>query len=361
MLKQLPSPLGDNLPTPKETQAMIKIINADPEVDAALKKLDDISLIYRHFLYQISNPCTITLQKSYLVMFVFSKMDDNPLLESLAWSPTIVGDIGEAFDTCYQVLQNQLDGILINSSDFGNTLDYAYTEIADLFCLCDFLKNCINKLDNASIVKPDFFDFDVSRSFVNDFSPLVGTCTAWATDKYNQKLYKYECNNLIQMCFALLDILCKVKFEVKQRSFQSYHMSLRQCPICHRYFTTTNRKQKICQYNNGSCAAKSTSESKERSRISTKAALSEAQKREKSITSRLNSYIADLDNSIKYLDARQFEEEKKRRQDILTLFKSCAAAHCSEANYLQWLIDCENHLPAGRSGDYSDFTLFLMQ
>ena len=94
MLKQLPSPFGDNLlPTPKETQALIKIINADPEVDAALKKLDDISLIYRHFLYQISNPCTITLQKSYLVMFEFSKMDHNPLLESLAWSPTIVGDI----------------------------------------------------------------------------------------------------------------------------------------------------------------------------------------------------------------------------------------------------------------------------
>lgn len=362
MIQKLSSPFDYNLPTPEETQALIDKINADPEIDDILRMLDDISLIYRHFLYKISNNCTITLQKDYLVKVEFTQMNDNPLLKSLGWSPTIIGDIGETFDTCFQVLSNQLDCILINTPpDIENTLDYAYTEIADLFDLCGFLKTCINRLDNSSNARPDFFDFHVSRSNTNDFVPLLGTCTAWTTDKYGQKLYRYECNNLIQMCFALLDILCRVKFEDKKRTAQGYRMSLRQCPVCHRYFTTTNRKQKICQYENGACTAKSTSESKERSRISNETVLSEAQRREKNIKSRLTSYIADLGNSVKYLDTKKFEEEKKRRQGILALFNSCAAKHRIEADYLQWLHGCEDHLPLGRSGDYTAFTLFLIQ
>lgn len=362
MIKKIPSPFGDNLPTPEETQALIDKISADPEVDDILRRFDDVSLIYRQFLQDISNGCTITLQRNRLVRFEFAQMDNNPLLQSLGWSPNIVGDIGEAFDVCYHTLRDWMDCILIATRlDIENTSNCDYTEITHLFELCGYLKTAVSTLDNAADVKPDFFDQEAFGSWLAEYVPIFGKRIVWATDSHGQKLYKYECNNLIQMCFALLDILCKTKFGDEKRPSQGYRMSLRQCPVCHRYFTTTNRKQKICQYENGACTAKSSAESKERSRISNEAALSEAQKREKNITSRLNSYVANLDNSTNFWDIEKYEEEKKRRQNILTLFNSCAAKQHLEADYLQWLHGCEDHLPSGRSGDYAAFILFLMQ
>ena len=298
----------------------------------------------QHFFYcSICIDCTITLCPDYSVHIDFwGGQDKNVLLQDdLDMKDTGNYSIGEAFDACFHNLVDYCSNLPEPTKPEVND------DISIVLELVRYLENAAYLLDDAKGVPQDLIEKAIYRSLLDEYRPLYGQRIL------SDSVCKYRCKNLLQMCAALLDILCHISIKEEHRTV-SHKISLRVCPRCGRYFTTTNRKSRYCPYQNDmgkDCADLQTIVNKERYILRQK---SKIQQLETYIKDRLRSYF----NNEMYL-CRSTDTEYQYRKNLLDMFTSLADLHRRDATYYTWLLSCKSLLPTKHSESYEKFYAFL--
>jgi len=196
------------------------------------------------------------------------------------------------------------------------------------FCLV--LRNDYKALD-------DMMDKELNNSRQKEFRPLYGV------RRYQPGGYNYECSNLVQFCFAVIDILQKTS---TGRSANTY---IGNCHRCGKPYVAHNRNTKYCpscaKQNNADSSRKASARGRTRDRT-------EAEQLEYKIKAKLRHH-QDSCSSVN----KESDNEKLARK-----LKKLFAEKDNErkTQYVEWLNACLAYLmPKG--ADYKGLYDFLMK
>lgn len=350
-----------------------------PEELALNQKLDQAVKIEQMFLVGIHQPCHVKFKQDTVTIAFFGICPTCPLpgiaysqqKEDADWQIAVC-PIGDAFTSAYTKLINLTKSL--NSFELSeNRLDAVYQIVSDI----RLLQVAVQSLDNAietpsdltdklsyfceSGMKPLYGDrmiqdntYQVLRQFTNSDAPDHG---AFLSYLHNQVNFEYKCENLYQLCGAILDYLCHHTIDNKY-STKPHKYSLRQCPRCGRYFTTEDRKIVYCQHIDEfgkTCAAWQESDRKKKlAQVPKNGAEQLAEK----IRRRLYSYRSVLKMS--RVD-HTGDPEYKRRDDLYTLFVQRRKEHSQSPHYMEWITECAAQLPKSRNESYDKFYEWLLE
>lgn len=281
--------------------------------------------------------------------------------------------IGAVFDAIYQLLKNlqekyQLKLSVPDNRELGGTSFWAAV---------DYLPFIIRSFDDPARMSADFIEW--FNSLCNLKTPLYGhqilpynrqklydeiilndnwnpdevtsavkAETHFTSAKAKHLVVSYECYNLLQLCGSILHYLCKYHEAALLNGVYDNILALRECPNCHHYFTTVDRRQKYCtrkdKDTNKTCAEQKKAESK---KVSAAKASSPEKKLANKITRRLYNYTL----------SEMYSAHKPSgidRQAMYNLWRRKNRAHSARPDYSTWLHQIETLLPK-RGESYDTF------
>lgn len=355
--------------------------NLLPEDVALNQKLDQAVELERLFLTAIHQPCHLKFEQNKVIIAFLGICPTCPLpgisyskqKDDADWQIAVC-PIGDAFTSAYTKLINLTKSL--NSFELNeNRLDAVYQIVSDI----RLLQVAMQSLDNAietpsdltdklsyfceSGMKPFYGDrmiqdntYQVLRRFTNSDAPDHG---AFLSYLHNQVNFEYKCENLYQLCGAILDYLCHHTIDNKY-STKSHKYSLRRCPRCGRYFTTEDRKIIYCKPDDEDKSKKSCAALQEidRKKKLARVPQSDAAQLAEKIRRRLYSYKAAL--KISRVD-HTGDPESKRRADLYTLFVQQRQEHSKSPHYKEWVKECVAQLPKSRDESYDRFYEWLLE
>ncbi len=194
----------------------------------------------------------------------------------------------------------------------------------------------------CSVVRDDrkelnsMMDKELNNSRRKEFRPLYGV------RRYPPGGYGYECSNLVQFCFAVIDILQKTN--AGARSANTY---IDVCKKCGKQYVSHHRNKKYCPI----CARENKVESTRRSLTREKP---EAEKLEDKIKTKLRNHLRACSYSKKKSANERLAEELKE------LFAKENDERKNQPEYVEWLNQCFAYfMPEG--ADYKGLRDFLMK
>lgn len=169
--------------------------------------------------------------------------------------------------------------------------------------------------------------------------------------------YTYRCENLYQVCGAILDYLCRYRRH-DDYATKPHTLSLRQCPRCGRYFTTEDRKIIYCQYVDEQGKTCADWQEAERKKKLAQIPKNNAEKLAEKIRRRLYSYRTAIKNSRNdYTDDPRYSE----RDELYRLYTKRCKEHSQRPDFAEWVEECAAQLPKSRNESYDKFKEWLQE
>lgn len=356
------------------------------ELDTTLNTLDDAMAVAQTFMTAIEQPVLLQFDRketarNEVTIYFRGSYPDCPIagLDYDAEWQIAKCDIGLAFDSTYRLLlahTTQLQSFPLSEE----RLDSVYELISDL----RIMAAAVHAMDNSPALSSDFVErvscFQLSKllgPFWGVREPKENTLTilkkhidcrtpdytAFITDINRTFTYQYFCENLYQICGALLDHLCRYSMRTPYNSRPS-KFSLRRCLRCGRYFITEDRKTTHCLYKDAdgrTCAEKNEMDRKKRFSQRTK---SDEEMLAEKIRRRLYEYRKLLETS---RENRESTLEYRKRDELFNLYMQRKDEHSVKPDYMRWLTECESILPAKgsdlktRNESYDKFYEWLLE
>lgn len=193
----------------------------------------------------------------------------------------------------------------------GDDVSNLYDILNTMDKFVDWLKNDYQILEKEMI-------YQLNGSMLDEYIPLYGKRTF---SKNAGKIF-YDCNNLIQLCFALIDVLLQANTD--NRKMERY---IEKCKRCGEYFTAKNRKTKLCV----ECRAKNIAECRKKSKRQSNLGLGKTE----------NKIMTALyDRMTSFCDA----DKQEAAERLHNLFKSQKTQHKAKKDYEDWLNFCNSYI-----------------
>lgn len=342
---------------------------------ANINNLYMASSLTDHFLKKIELSVQLTFNNTCIKTYFYDFYDTSPIPElpyTGDFFSNVCDDIGFAFTVFYKLL-NSYTEIL---QDF-RLLGDASNVFLDL-CL---LKTAIFSLDNAAKT-PDALMDELSLFTSSKMGPIYGVRSVEGANSVGSKdslmqyinciepdykrflgslqngmRYTYRCENLYQICGAILDYLCHYRRH-DDYATKPHTLSLRQCPRCGRYFTTEDRKIIYCQYADEQGKTCADWQEAERKKKLAQIPKNNADQLAEKIRCRLYSYR----NAIK--TSREDHTNDPRfvdRDNLYKLYLKCRKKYSKSPNFDTWIAECAAQLPKSRNESYDKFKKWLQE
>lgn len=347
----------------------------------------------------IEAPKEWTTKNPKVQLYFFGKQPTCPL-EGLSYDSDkaseqcVTCDVGQAFNASYHQLI-ACTKMVPNFVADNSCIDDIYLCLSDL----RIMNTIIEFLHDGSKVPSDLAD-RLSLLCQSDMRPFYGKRTLkdnvyktlqkyvncdhpdnseLVRHMYGQIRYEYSCDNLFQICGALLDYLCHYKKSVKSSKSEASEretpetsessdsskyiprpqsFSLKRCPRCGSFFITNDRRIKYCSYSSfdgQKCAAL---QEADRKRALASAEKSDSEQLAEKIRRRLyQSYIRIGDSSPKGNQDPCYQE----RKDLYDLYMKCRKKHSKSPSFDTWIAECAAKLPNSRNESYDKFKEWLQE
>lgn len=339
--------------------------------------LDQAEALANAFLANIRLHCYLTFKDDNVIISFLGNFPSCPLpgitysnqKDSLQQSACSIGD---AFSAAYTKLVEQSNSLTAFKLD-KNRLDDVYKIISDMHLLLV----AVESLDNAVATPSDLID-RLSYFCQSNMKPFYGdrgikdniyqvldksiNCqtpdhTAFLSYLQNEINFDYECDNLYQVCGAILDYLCRHIIREKYNS-RVHKYSLRRCPRCGRYFTTSDRKMIYCQHIDESGRSCSYQQESDRKKKLAQTPKNDAEQLAEKIRCRLYSYRTAIKISRNdYTDDPRYSERDK----LYKLYTKCCKEHSQRPDFAEWVEECAAQLPKSRNESYDKFKKWLLE
>ena len=352
-----------------------------PEDLKITRELDRAILLEKEFLSAIHQPCYLKFKRDTVTIYFFGHSPSCPL-PGIEYSQQGDGDsdswqsatcpIGDAFFAAYTKLLEKAK--ILNSFELDSSrLDAVYQVISDM----RLLAVAIESLDDAMHTPSDLMD-RLSYFCESDIKPLYGdrqvqSNTYQVLQRYlNGKTpdhleflsyvreeldFNYQCDNLYQVCGAILDYLCHYTI-YEQYNSKPHKYSLRRCPRCGRYFTTSDRKIIYCQHVDEQGKTCADWQEADRKKKFAKISKNDANQLAEKIRCRLYSYRNAIKTS---RDDHTNDPRLVDRDNLYKLYLKCRKKYSKSPNFDTWIAECAAQLPKSRNESYDKFKEWLLE
>ena len=350
-----------------------------PEDLKITRELDRAILLEKEFLSAIHQPCYLKFKRDTVTIYFFGRSPSCTLPgieysqqgDSGNWQSTTC-PIGDAFFAAYKKLIEQAK--ILNSFELDSSrLDAVYQLISDMRLLVvavesldDAIHTSSDLMDRLSYfcesdVKPLYGDrqvqdntYQVLQRYINGKDPDHPAFLSYVREKLD---FNYKCDNLYQMCGAILDYLCHYTI-YDCYSSKPHKYSLRRCPRCGRYFTTADRKIVYCQHVDEQGKTCADWQEVERKKKLAQIPKNDAEKLAEKIRRRLYSYRTAIKISRNdYTDDTRYTE----RDELYKLYTKRCKEHSQRPDFAEWVEECAAQLPKSRNESYDKFKKWLLE
>lgn len=359
----------------KDYQGLLK----DPEFLEMDRMFNVAMHLGNQFIDKITQKCIIKFSGDTIDLYFYGHCPSCPL-PGIEYYPTkadrdayhVICPIGDVFYSAYTKLFEEAK-ILGSFTLDPNRLDDVYQIVSDLH----LLEAAVASLDNAMTLSEDFIT-RLSYFCMSDVKPFYGkkelssnvlkplnqylNCKvpdypAFFSHARSEMKFSYTCDNLYQMCGAILDYLCQHTF-YDQYNSKPHKYSLRRCPRCGHFFTTVDRKVIYCHHideNGKTCAEWQEADRKKKFAQIPK---NDAEELAEKIRRRLYSYRMAIKISRNdYTNDPRYSE----RDELYRLYTKCCKEHSQKSDFAGWIKECTAQLPKSRNESYDKFKKWLLE
>lgn len=218
----------------------------------------------------------------------------------------------------YGTIHNQILAELLYLSKPSPQYMSLGDDVSNLYDILNTMDNFVDLLKKDHKFLKEEMLYRLNSSSLSEYRPLYGE-----RDFYNSgKKISYECDNLVQLSFALIDIMLQAN--TGNRKTDRY---IEKCEKCGEYFTAKNRKTKLCT----ECRTKNTAECKKKSKRQSNFGLGKLENR---LMTRLYNRM------IIFCDA----DKQQSAEKLYNLFKSQKSQHKAKNGYEDWLNCCNAYI-----------------
>lgn len=303
------------------TKVVESINNTD--LGTQLDYMQDMQYKHQIFLSRISIPATIHVIKQrgtariHLEFFYRKEMLANYELPSVMGLGNIVemeiDNVGKLYDTIFYKIKEELTNLPKPQSQ--------YMSLNDDLKICRDIFSTLERF--RGLLKTDYhmlaekMVYELNNAWLPEYRPLYGD-REFGRDG---RIY-YTCNNLIQLSFAVIDILLQTSTDGK-KAIRYIEM----CKMCGGHFTAKNRKTKLCT----ECRNKNILESRKKSK----------QQSNLGVRRFDNKVMTTLYERMVYCCDNNKQQDAKK---LYNLYKQVKAQHKDGENYEDWLKSCISYI-----------------
>lgn len=362
---------------------MVDTLNEDYTLTPAdleiTRELERAFSVEKKFLASIHQPCYLKFKRDTVTIFFFGHCPFCPL-PGIEYSQQGDGDscqsatcsIGDAFFAAYKKLLEQAK--ILNSFELDSSrLDAVYQVISDM----RLLAVAVDSLDDAMHTPSDLMDrllyfcesdvkpfygsrevqdntYQVLQRYLNGKAPDHPAFLSYVREKLD---FNYKCNNLYQVCGAILDYLCHYTIYDRYSS-KPHKYSLRRCPRCGRYFTTADRKIIYCQHIDEQGKTCADWQEADRKKKFAQIPKNDAEELAEKIRRRLYSYRMVIKISrTDYKNDPRYSE----RDELYKLYTKRCKDYSQRPDFAEWIAECAARLPKSRNESYDKFKKWLLE